>query len=158
MELPLDSAALDKPTAEIVRPIYEALVTTFLGVTRYAAVCASNCCYYAVAHDVMSTDRVVRSVLMCGVWLQITVCRGAAACRAREPSCPANPIWCSRSPAKTPCTQACLVGGSCPQRRRSGQTQRLCSRLHSVSCARHGAAQGGDGSARVHGDRGAGVP
>ncbi len=34
MELPLDAAALDKPTAEIVRPIYEALVTTFLGVTR----------------------------------------------------------------------------------------------------------------------------
>ena len=37
MELPLDAAALEKPTAEIVRPIYEALVTTFLGVTRRAA-------------------------------------------------------------------------------------------------------------------------
>ena len=37
MELPLDAAALDKPTAEIVRPIYEALVTTFLGVTRCSA-------------------------------------------------------------------------------------------------------------------------
>ena len=43
MELPLHAAALEKPTAEIVRPIYEALVTTFLGVTRSAAQAADQC-------------------------------------------------------------------------------------------------------------------
>lgn len=34
MELPLDASSLEKPTADLVRHIYEALVSTFLGVTR----------------------------------------------------------------------------------------------------------------------------
>ena len=36
MELPLNAAGLAKPTPELVRPVYESLVTTLVGVTRRA--------------------------------------------------------------------------------------------------------------------------
>lgn len=36
MELPLSAAGLAKPTPELVRPVYESLVTTLVGVTRRA--------------------------------------------------------------------------------------------------------------------------
>ena len=34
----MDAASLEKPTAEVVRHIYEGLVSTFLGVTRYISI------------------------------------------------------------------------------------------------------------------------
>lgn len=36
MELPLNAAGLAKPTPELVRPVYESVVTTLVGVTRCA--------------------------------------------------------------------------------------------------------------------------
>lgn len=36
MELPLTTAGLAKPTPELVRPVYESVVTTLVGVTRRA--------------------------------------------------------------------------------------------------------------------------
>ena len=34
MDLPLSAASLAKPTPEVVRPVYESVITTLMGVTR----------------------------------------------------------------------------------------------------------------------------
>ena len=36
MDLPLSAASLAKPTPELVRPVYESVITTLMGVTRRA--------------------------------------------------------------------------------------------------------------------------
>ena len=42
MDLPLSAASLAKPTPEVVRPVYESVITTLMGVTRSLPVTPSR--------------------------------------------------------------------------------------------------------------------
>ena len=55
MDLPLSAASLAKPTPEVVRPVYESVITTLMGVTRFplAALSVPHMCTSCSIHPLL---------------------------------------------------------------------------------------------------------